>query len=63
MSDEKTLVERMIDALADKPIDNRGDRLRAYSDAGVSLAGISDEEWRNADAMAHLHELSRRIAR
>ncbi len=61
--DAPSLVERMIAALEGKPIDNRGDRIRAYADAGVSLAGYSDEEWRNADAQAHLHELSKRITR
>lgn len=61
--DAPSLVERMIAALEGKPIDNQGDRIQAYSDAGVSLAGYSDDEWRNADAQAHLHELSRRITR
>lgn len=56
-----TLSERMAEALRDKPIDNRGDRIRAYLEAGISLVIVRDEDWREADEMAMLEEMSRRL--
>ena len=55
------LSESMAEALRDKPIDNRGDRIRAYWEAGISLAFVRDEDWREADEMARLEEISRRL--
>jgi len=59
----QALAERMTEALRDKPIENRGDRIRAYWDAGISLAFVRDDDWRNADEIARLHEISRRVTR
>ena len=56
-----TLSEIMAEALRDKPIDNRGDRIRAYLEAGINLAFVRDEDWREADEMARLEEISRRL--
>lgn len=66
MSDAQVqaLAERMIEAITgDKPIENRADRIKSYWDAGISLAFISDESWRAADEIAHLHEINRRVSR
>lgn len=60
----QALAERMMDALVgDKPIENRADRIKSYWDAGISLAFISDESWREADEIARIHEISRRVSR
>ena len=59
----QALAERMTEALRDKPIENRGDRIRAYWDAGISLAFVRDDDWRSADEIARLHEISRRVTR
>lgn len=60
----QALAERMIEALSgDKPIDNRADRIKAYWDAGISLAYISDKSWREADELVRAHELNRRVSR
>ncbi|UOF79290.1 hypothetical protein [Caudoviricetes sp.] len=59
----QALAERMIDALANKPIENRADRIAAYWDANISLAFISDTDWRAADEIARLQEISRRVTR
>lgn len=56
-----TLSESMAEALRDKPIDNRGDRIRAYWEAGISLAHVRDDDWREADELARLEEISRRL--
>ena len=56
-----SLSERMSEALRNKPIDNRGDRIKAYWEAGISLAHIRDDDWREADEMARLEEISRRL--
>ena len=56
-----TLSESMAEALRDKPFENRGDRIRAYWEAGISLAFVRDEDWREADEMARLEEISRRL--
>lgn len=55
------LSELMSEALRNKPIENRGDRIKAYWEAGISLAHIRDEDWREADEMARLEEISRRL--
>lgn len=59
----QALAERMIEALAGKPIENRADRIAAYWDANISLAFVSDADWKSADEIARLHEISRRITR
>lgn len=57
------LTEQMAEALRGKEfITNRGDRIRAYSDAKITLANVSDREWRDADELALSTELARRLA-
>jgi hypothetical protein len=58
------LTDQMANALRGKEfITNRGDRIRAYCEARVSLANIPDKEWREADEAALSEELSRRLVR
>lgn len=56
-----SLAERMAEALRDKPINKRKDRLIAYHDAGIHFWNIPDDELFAADAIAEVQELSRRL--
>ena len=55
------LSNRMAEAIRDKPFEARSDRIRAYREAGIVPAWAPIEEYFEADAIAEVQELSRRL--